>query len=76
MTKSRSRKATHANNSSLTTVLGGARTVADRELAVCRAVVKMAKHMGAGYRVRHVLEDPEAFGVDPAARKGDEETVT
>ena len=50
--------------------------MADRELAVCRAVVKMAKHMGAGYRVRHVLEDPEAFGVDPAARKGDEETVT
>ena len=55
-------------------ILGGARTVADRELAVCRAVVKLSKRLG--FQVKHVLEDPEAFGIDDSVTKGNEETIT
>ena len=35
-------------------ILGGARTVADRELTVCRGAVSLAKKIG-GYRVVHVV---------------------
>jgi len=56
-------------------LVGGNRDVADKELAVVRRVVELAKEAGFA-RVVHVLDDPSKFGVDPHTRKVDASTLT
>jgi len=56
-------------------LVGGNRDVLDKEIAVVRRVVELAKEAGFT-RVVHVLDDPSKFGVDPDTCKVDASTLT
>jgi len=56
------------------TLVGGNRDVVDKELAVMRHLVILAKTHGM--RVHHVLEDPIRYGLDPSTNKVDGGTLT
>lgn len=48
-------------------VLGGGRDIVDKETSILRAIVQLAKPNGL--QVRHVMDDPFHYGVDPSLSK-------
>ena len=56
-------------------IVGGNRDVVDKEQAVVRGLVTCAREAGF-CEVRHVLDEPLRFGVDPLTRKVEGSTLT